>query len=385
MNRFIRLFGVMLSSLIFVAGSAVLSHSLAPTLPVHSTTSLLPKPIRNLVAPHSGGALLTKDSLSVLGGPQSAKSIEHTEEADFNLLLPGPGSLATRHVRALINAVVENGIKVGEAQGASQLLITSYNVVGGNLQGTLYLNNSLNINVGPAGATYSFGSFGSFNGTVGVIPDSNTELGHITGTSPTPNFQNTLLLTPNFASIPIRPINLGLSVGLTPVLSPEEMILLARAPGSQRGFLTKLYGLSAQSVLVGQQIGLKNAIAALSKPVTFTLQGGYLQGAIFEDIVPELSVNDFLNTKGLLSQYVFAFGNNPLNNPSGPAFTHPSPVSTIVLANGTSYTISSGQFVFPLFGGANGAQLGTLLTFGANPNNNTGVGGVVNPTSFIHF
>ena len=85
--------------------------------------------------------------------------------------------------------------------------------------------------------------------------------------------------------------------------------------------------------------------------------------------------------------YIFAFGNNPLNNPAGfrQILELPTANSTISFANGLTKTISSGQILYPMVG-VGISENGSLLTFGANPANNNMLDSVItNLNSFLFF
>jgi len=144
------------------AGNVALAHPL-----------LFSKPLLKPPAPHAGtnlalSAFLIKGSRGLF----LSKLNEHLAVANFNQAFPGPGSLATRHVAALLRSVVENGVKAGEAQTSVPSL--GGNIVSGQIQGDLYV-------VSPDDPIPFYQNAGEFTGTVGTnltanVPTAGCEL-----------------------------------------------------------------------------------------------------------------------------------------------------------------------------------------------------------------
>jgi hypothetical protein len=248
----------------------------------------------------------------------------------FNQTLPGPGSLATRHVAGLIRSVVENGVKTGEGQVQTSISTVGGNVVGGQLQGDLYV-------VSPDDLIPFYQNAGEFTGTIGTNPEANVPTAGLTflgADTLTPGFQNTISFVPLQVGNAHGSGGGGVSIGL----------LLSKAPGSERFFLSQLFSLSAHSVSLGQQIGLSRALGT-------GITGGVLYGTAYRNSgdSPIYEASSFGVQNPLFNPsplYIFAFGNNPLNNPTGfrQILELPTENSSITFANGLTKTINNGKF-----------------------------------------
>ena len=175
-------------------------------------------------------------------------------------------------------------------------------------------------------------------------------------------------------------------------MSYLKTFLLSRGSATQRGFLSFGFNLSGSAFHTGQQVGINKALAA---PPPAGFSGGAVTGGIFFGTAYK---NDFgnptfisytsLNVVGHSSPlYVFAFGNNPLNNPSGSiTVTIPTGNSVVNFANGTSKTVQSGQILLPMVSSFSRTNYTVLFTMGSNPSN-SGVLDVAtsNLSSFLNF
>jgi hypothetical protein len=362
-KRTVRLFGFLFGALTWIISIAnpALAHLVftgtAPVLPIHHATLLLAgRPFfKPALLPHAGRnaaltALLTRGSSRVF----FTNSINHHSAINLNALLPGPGSLATRNVNALFRSIVENGVKAGEIVPPGGGIVT-----GGQLQGTLYTV------YGPSLTLYANG--GAFTAAVGAPlgPGFTPTL----VSSLTPGFQNSLTFAP---SAPIKVPGQRGGVGGIPI-----GVLLSRGSSSQRAFNSELFSLSSRSISLGRELG---------SPIS----GGIFYGTLYVRILGGsnfISPGIAIGALGpvLSSRYVFAFGNNPLNNPGllRSLINIPTAPSMITFANGSTFTISSGQLNLPIL---TPLIPGTFMTSGANPANIGTIGNILtNLNSFVFF
>jgi len=127
----------------------------------------------------------------------------------------------------------------------------------------------------------------------------------------------------------------------------------------------------------------RNAVAAGRNLVSHPL-GGQISGTWY---APTINPSTF-RAGGL---FVFAFGNNPFNNPALTQINVPNPSSFLLLANGRKLFIHNGEFLSTYY-----AQLGSgkfesagynVYAIGNNPLNQ-GLAGPnipVNPSTFVNF
>jgi hypothetical protein len=365
-------------------GGAVWAHPAVDLIvSSHGRALALARTFTPHVSTHAAiSAFLAKGTTALF----SSQSLTRHTPLSFNPSLLGPGSLATKQAAATIKLVVANGIAAGENLGASRVQVSPLtpiggNVVSGQLEGDLYVRLS--------GGAPIYINTGEFNGTVGsniaaTIPTSNS---FALGTSSlNPAYQNNLTFPTQSATYTIvnskGPSSGGVGPGILPSL----------ATGSQRRFLFGLASLTAKSVGVGAQIGLTRALADVSRLPTFS--GGAVAGGIFYGTAYRNSLfsstyvsSPFTIFNGPPS-YVFAFGNNPLNNPAArlqPVYL-PTEGSSLSFANGLDLNITNGQILFPNVSFLNFLRNGSVLTFGSNPANNGLSNNVLsNLSSFIFF
>jgi hypothetical protein len=351
-----------LMSLGFV--NAVYAHSLsgAPAFPIHHAAHfILPASHAHvLVFNKSLTGLLTKGGL--VNGRQS-------------LLLSfgsGPGSLATKSFNQFYRTIVENGVKAGKAT-VPAVTFGGGSVSGGTIQGDLYVLNQ-------SGVPGQYLNVGEFTGTVGTNVPANFSTNGFTqigANTLTPNFQDSLTFSSQVTSSSVTSHTGGTVIGG----------FIPSGSGSQRAFANLINGLTGRSVFLGRQIGLSE------QPPPFaggTVSGGLFVGTAYRNTLGSSTfiANSFgnLSTATNSPLYVFAFGNNPLNNPSGIANLvniSPSQAGYVLFANGLNKTITNGQILIPLAGGA---RSGSVLTSGSNPANNGTLGSVLNNlSSFLFF
>jgi hypothetical protein len=364
------------SSYMLVAGNSASGHALPfPKLSIH-----------HAMIPHAGFAapLLTKGSLSLL----LPKSADRIAILQMNATIAGPGSLATRHVEAVIKTIVANGVKNGETLGKSQVQFSSPGtnggtVISGQLQGDVYY-------VSTTGSIPQYDNAREYAGTVGTIVPANFNTNNsftLGSLSINPSFQSFL----NFpGSTPVATVTgtPGSGLGQSYLMTS----LLNRSSGAQRALLSDFFRLNGQSFSLGQKLGVSRALAS---PPPSGFSGGAITGGIFygtayknsggnPNFVSFTSLNIFGHYSPL---YVFAFGNNPLNNPGGASpVTIPTGNSVIYFANGTSETIKSGQILLPMVSSFSNTNYTVLFTMGANPSNNNTLDAVTtNLSSFLLF
>jgi hypothetical protein len=342
--------------------NAVSAHTLsgAPPFPIHHAVRLILPPS------HAGGLAFNKSLTGLLtkGGLVNERQ---------SLLLSfgsGPGSLATKSFNQLYRTIVENGVKAGKA---SVPTFGGGTLSGGTIQGDLYV---LNQN----GVPGQYLNSGEFTATVGTNVPANfatngeTQIGFSTLT---PNFQDSLTFSSQVTSSLVTSHSGGTVIGG----------FIPSGSGSQRAFANLLKGLTERSVSLGRQIGLSEPNSLFPGG---TVSGGLFIGTAYRNSIGSSTfiANSFGNNTTATHSplYVFAFGNNPLNNPAG--FDTIVNISAsqgyVLFANGLNKTITNGQVLFPLVGV--GANSGSVLTIGSNPANNGTLGSVINNlSSFLFF
>jgi len=378
------LFFILLSC-VLSAGVAVSAHpAIGLIVSSHGRALTLAKSFAPHVATHAAvSAFLAKGSTSLF----SSQSLRHLSVLNFNQSLSGPGSIATKQAAATIKLVVANGLAAGEIRGASQVQVSSLTPVGGNvvsgqLEGDLYVLLS-------KGRVPIYINTGEFNGAVGsniAATFPTRDIFAVGTTSLNPAYQNSLTFPTQSATYTIvnskGPSYSGVGPGFLPFL----------ATGSQRRLLFSLADLTGRSVGAGTQLGLTRALADASKLPTFS--GGAVSSGIFygtayrNSLFSSTYVSSPFTIFNEPPSYVFAFGNNPLNNPAErlQIVRLPTEGSSISFANGLDLNITNGQILYPNISFLNFIRNGSVLTFGSNPANNGQANRVLsNLSSFIFF
>lgn len=352
-------------------GRGVSAHSLAgpSILPTKHAVSLTTKLlVPHVIASHAQSLVLSRSLTSLLD--------KHGLTSFFalNRSFLGPGSLGFKTYSQFERNLVINGVKLG--QSTVQIPANGGTITGGTLQGTLYINLGGN----------DWGNEGEFTGTLGQnIPatfDVNANLANpLFGVAnTTPGFQNTINLQSN-PSIVVKSKGIGVGV---PFITGRS--------GSARAFDNLVTGLTGRSINLGQQLGLLKAAPGV---LPSSVLSGFISGTAYRNTLGSSAfVASRLYTLSN-TQYVFAFGNNPLNLPglrNGNQLFTPS-ANTITFANGVTEPLTSGQILFPEFGGLFPAfpppltnQNAIFFTFGSNPANNGTLGSVLsNLNSYLLF
>jgi len=342
-------------------------------LPTHHVASFATKAlVSHAAASHAQSLLLNKSLTSLLD--------KHglTNFFALNRSFLGPGSLCFKTYSQFERNLVINGVKLGQSTVQLPAITNGGTITGGTLQGTLF------INLGSG----RWGNEGEFTGTLGQnIPatfDVNANLGNpLYGLgNTTPGFQNTINLQ-NTPTILVKSKGTGAGV---PFITGRS--------GSARAFDSLVTGLTGKSINLGQQLALAKAISGPVLPSS--VLSGFISGTAYRNSLGSSAfvasrLYTFSNT-----QYVFVFGNNPLNNPiprnTTQLFT-PS-ANTITFANGVTEPLTNGQILFPEFGALGGSvypppftnQNAIFFTFGSNPANNGTIGSVLsNLNSYLFF
>jgi hypothetical protein len=354
-------------------GRGVSAHSLAgpPILPTKHAVSLTTKLlVPHVTASHAQSLVLSRSLTSLLD--------KHGLTSFFalNRSFLGPGSLGFKTYSQFERNLVINGVKLGQSTVQIPAITNGGTITGGTLQGTLY------INLGSG----EWGNEGEFTGTLGqnipVTFDVNTNVNTVLfglGNT-TPGFQNTINLQ-NTPTILVKSKGTGVGV---PFITGRS--------GSARAFDSLVTGLTGRSINLGQQL----ALAKASGPVLpSSVLSGFISGTAYRNSLGSSAfvASRLYNLSN--TQYVFVFGNNPLNIPalrSMVQFFTPS-ANTITFANGVTEPLTSGQILFPQFGALFPSfpppftnQNAIFFTFGSNPANNGTIGSVLgNLNSYLFF
>ncbi len=269
------------------------------------------------LAPHRSvhvdtAMLLTKSSTQLF----AQRAFSSLPIARVGNVSSATSSLAMKQASAIIKMVVTRGFIAGVGRGASQVQVAPQSPIGGTvsgqLQGDLYVLQG-------NGAVPLYVNSGEFKGVIGnnIAANFSTTDMHALGSNVLdPTYQNILTFPAQNVTYITVNSSKGISIG---GVGPGFLPLLAT--GSQRRFLFGLAKLTASSVAVGTRVGFARALADEAKFPTFS--GGSVSGGIFYGTAyrNSLSSSAYVSYPFTLSHeppsYVFAIGNNPLNNPGG--------------------------------------------------------------------
>jgi hypothetical protein len=305
--------------------NAARAHAPIQTLPIHHATIFLTKSLVSRVGAHSTHGFFFFHSSNSLATQTAIANSLHG-------LLNKP-----------LSQFIHSAIIAGQATGFTGGAVTS-----GVLQGTLYIP----IPFGPPPPPFYLNA-GEYTATVGTNIPANFVTSNASpagSNSRTPNFQNSLNFAPPSA-------------------------------GGQFAGPGRFSGTWRHSFLLGQKLGAPG-------PVT----GGLFVGTAYRNSLGSStytsSTFNFLFPSVPSASYIFAFGNNPLNNPAGlnTSLFIPNQASYVQFANGLR-NVTNGQILYPMFSQLPpGFQNGSVLTIAGNPANT----GIVNRTlsnlsSFLFF
>jgi hypothetical protein len=340
-----RFFVGILASLFCV--NAADAHSVAPFFPVqHAFLKPLAGHALKPFAGHAG--LFAAHSRAFFPASHAiGKSFDFTKPLGSTLTRSG---LASIHPSLFLKTggkpftqLVSNAFNSGRMSAGGS--------VSGMLQGDLYV-------VNPTSPLPSFFNLGEYTGTIGTnlaatFPTSGVTL--FGANSLTPGFQNTI----NFSAP---------SVG-------QQFLGFGRGSGIWR-----------KAFELGQKSGLSTVSNSGSGVAGGLFVGGSYRNTFGSSTFTASTYNTF--TSNPSNMYVFAFGNNPLNNPGaqGSFPTLIGQVPYVQFNSGLKQTISNGQILFPTVTGGGVFQNGTFFTMGSNPASSAPLGSVLhNLNSFLFF